>query len=105
MKTIIRWFFLTIGSVLIAVSLSVIIIVGLYLTGYYITPDRTCITGRMLLQLEGDFVDMGEIEFCGEQLSVSGLYGPSLEYHILVLKGRNARLREALNECRSKILL
>lgn len=106
MKTIIRWFFLTIGSVLIAVSLSSIIISGIYLTGQYmIAPHRTCITGKMLLQHEGNFVDMGEMEFCGEQLSVSGLYGPSLEYHILVLKGRNARLREALNECNSKILL
>ncbi len=105
MKTIIRWFFLTTGSVFIAVSLSAIIIGGIYLTGEYITPDRTCITGKMLLHREGNFVDLGEIEFCGEQLSVSGLYGPSLEYHILVLKGRNAELREELNECNSKIQL
>lgn len=105
MKIIIRWFFLTVGSVLIAVSLSFIIIGGLYLTGYYITPDRTCITGKMLLQYEGNFVDLGEMEFCGEQLSVSGLYGPSLEYRILILKGRNAQLREELNECNSKIQL
>ncbi len=105
MKTIIRWFFLTTGSVFIAVSLSAIIIGGIYLTGEYITPDRTCITGKMLLRHEGNFVDMGDMEFCGTDLSVSGLYGPSLEYHILVLKGRNAELREELNECNSKIQL
>ena len=105
MKTIIRWFFLAIGSVVIGVSLSAIIITGMYLTGQYITPDRTCITGKMLLRHEGSFVDMGDMEFCGTDLSVSGLYGPSLEYHILILKGRNAELREELNECNSKIQL
>ena len=105
MKKIIKWFFLTVGSVLIAVSLSAIIIGGIYLTGRYITPDRTCITGKMLLHREGNYIDLGEMEFCGERLSVSGLYRPSLEYRILILRGQNAELREELNECNSKIQL
>ena len=105
MKTIIRWFYLTFGSALIAVSLSAIIIGVIYLTGQYITPDRTCITGKMLLHREGNYVDLGEMEFCGKQLSVSGLYGPSLEYHILILRRQNAKLIDALDECNSKIQL
>ena len=112
MKTIIRWFLLVTGSVLIAVSLSVIIIAGIYLTDQYTTPDRTCIRGKMLLHREGNFVDLGDMEFCGTDLSVSGLYGPSLEHHIFLLKRQNADLNQfianlikALDECRSKIQL
>ena len=102
MKTITRWFFLAISSVFIAVSLSVIIIVGLYLTGQYITPDRTCITGKMLLEREGTYIDLGEMEFCGNDLSVSGVYGPSMEYHFFILKRKNAELKEQLEQCMSR---
>ena len=102
---IIRWFLLVIGSVLIAVSFSAIITGGLYLTGVYPKSNRTCLTGKMLLQREGNFVDLGEMEFCGKDLSVSGLYGPSLEHHISLLKRQNAHLIEELNECKSKIRL
>lgn len=105
MKTIIRWFFLTTGSVFIAVSLSAIIAGGLYLVGDYIASGRTCLTGKMVLEREGTFIDLGEMEFCGSDLSVSGVYGPSMESHFFILKRKNAYLIEKLNECKSKIRL
>ncbi len=102
MKTIKRWFFLTTYSVLIAVSLSAIIVGGLYLVGSYIASGRTCLTGKMVLERKGTFIDLGEMEFCGNDLSVSGVYGPSMEHHFFILKRKNAKLKEQLEQCMSR---
>jgi len=97
-----RAFFLTIGSVFIAVALSIVIVIGITLFEW---QPRTCLTGKMLLHREGNLIDLGEMEFCGKDLSVSGLYGPSLEAHIFLLKRQNRELIDELNECTSKIQL
>ena len=102
MNKIKRWICLTIGSVLIAVSLSTIIAGGFYLVGDYIASGRTCLTGKMVLEREGTFIDLGEMEFCGSDLSVSGVYGPSMEYHLFILKRKNVELKEQLKQCMSR---
>ena len=94
-----RVFFLTIGSVFIAIALSTLIVIGIALLEW---QPRTCLTGKMLLEREGTYIDLGEMEFCGNDLSVSGVYGPSMEYHFFILKRKNAELKEQLEQCMSR---
>ena len=88
---------LGLASVFFAIGISVVIVTGFHL---YRSQYRVCMTGKMLFPKGDGYVDLGEIEFCGDNLSVSSLYGPSLERHLFNLRAENARLQMKLDECK-----
>lgn len=85
------------ASIFFAIGISIVLVTGITL---YSQQNRVCMSGKLLLPKDGSYVDLGEIEFCGDNLSVSGLYGPSIEQHLFFLRAENARLRMKLDECR-----
>jgi len=88
---------LGIASIFFAISISIVMVMGVHL---YRSQYRVCMTGKMLVPKGDGYVDLGEIEFCGDNLSVSSLYGPSLERHLFNLRTENARLQMKLDECK-----
>lgn len=61
------------------------------LNGCLPIQERKCIQGSIIIPTQYGMMKAGEVEVCGQDLEVSGLYGPSFEEYI-------DRLKEDLEE-------
>ncbi len=92
---------------IIFISLGVFLMVGIFAAGvndpnFFSPKVKTCMKARFItiITQKGSLLDVGEIEICGRDISVSPMYGPSMEGYIEALRRGNAALLDELNECR-----
>ncbi len=95
--TIKRAMCLGVASILFSIAASIVIVVGVAL---YEGTNRTCIMGKVFVPRKSGYIDMGEVEFCGNNFSLSSIYNPSMERQIYILRVENIRLQDELNQCK-----